>query len=76
MLVFRGGIDYEKTVDIQILNIEEGMFDIIINYAQTSSNGCRKVCVEMRSIRYILCALETKVDCLCGILGQSILWCA
>lgn len=37
-------MDYEKVVDIQILNVEERISNIIINYAQIFNDGRRKIC--------------------------------
>lgn len=40
-----------KVVDIQILNVEEHISNIIINYAQTYSDGRRKVC--RRNVKFL-----------------------
>ena len=40
-----------KVVDIQILNVEEHISNIIINYAQTYSDGGRKVC--RRNVKFL-----------------------
>ena len=40
-----------KVVDIQILNLEEHISNIIINYAQIFSDGSRKVC--RRNIKHL-----------------------
>ena len=44
-------MDYAKVVDIQILNLEEHISNIIINYAQTYSDGSRKVC--RRNVKHL-----------------------
>ena len=51
-------MDYAKVVGIQILNVEEHMFDIIINYSQTFSDGHKKVC--RRNVKH----LGTYYECL------------
>jgi hypothetical protein len=40
-----------KVVDIQILNLEERISNIIINYAQMFSDGSRKVC--RRNVKHL-----------------------
>ena len=44
-------MDYAKVVDIQILNLEEHISNIIINYAQILSDGSRKVC--RRNVKHL-----------------------
>ena len=44
-------MDNAKVIDIQILNIEEHISNIIINYAQTYSDGRRKVC--RRNVKHL-----------------------
>ena len=40
-----------KVIDIQILNVEEQISNIIINYAQIFSDGKRKVC--RRNVKFL-----------------------
>lgn len=44
-------LDYTKVVDIQILNLEERIFNIMIRYAKIFSDGHTEVC--RRNVKYL-----------------------
>lgn len=44
-------MDFQKVIDVQILNVEERISNIIINYAQIFCDGSRKVC--RRNVKHL-----------------------